>query len=96
MIRWHMRIDREVVEQRTLFDLSSPCALRSRKVHRLARHDVQAAPGVGPITALWLQGDDRRSDALQEIEKCWRLCRIDDTASCLRRGRLVRPNLKVR
>jgi hypothetical protein len=43
-----------------------------------------------------LQGDDRRSDTLQAIEKCRCLYRIDDSTQCLRGGRLVRPNLEVR
>ena len=42
-----------------------------------------------------LQSDDRRSDALQAIEKCWGLCRIDDQTPCLWRDRLVRPHLEV-
>jgi transposase len=49
-----------------------------RKVHRLARRDVQVrrfmtVPGVGPITRTVLQDDDQRPDALQAIEKCRRV-----------------------
>ena len=54
------------------------------------------APGAGSNHRALLQGGDRRSGALQAIEKRWRLCRIDEPASCLRRGRLVRPDIKVR
>jgi hypothetical protein len=43
-----------------------------------------------------LQGDDRRSDPLQAIKKCWRLCGIDDPTPCLWRGRLDWQNLEVR
>src|SRR5262249_11763267 len=62
-----------------------------RKVLKLARHDMQVRsfmtlPGVGPVTAL----------CFKAIEKCGRLPRIDDPAPCLRRGRLVGPNLEVR
>src|ERR1700716_4439806 len=35
-----------------------------------------------------LQGDDRRSDTLQAIEKCWRLCRVDDPTPRFWRDRL--------
>jgi transposase len=44
---------------------------------------------VGPL------GDDRRSDPVQAIEKCWRLCRIDDPTPCFRRDRLDRTHLEV-
>jgi hypothetical protein len=44
---------------------------------------------------LLLQGDDRRSDPLQAIEKCRRLCRIDDPSPCFRRDRLDGTHLEV-
>jgi hypothetical protein len=49
-----------------------------RKVHRLARRDVQVrrfmtVPGVGPITRTVLQDDDQRPDALHVAQICDRL-----------------------
>jgi transposase len=71
-----------------------------RKVHRLARHDcspqVHDRTWCRPDHRTVLQGDDQRSDALQAIEKCRRLYRIDDPTPCLRGVRLVRQNLEVR
>ena len=72
-----------------------------RKVHKLARHDLQVRrfddrAWCRPDHGALLQGDDRRSDTLQAFQKCRRLYRIDDPAPRLWGGRLVRPNLKVR
>jgi transposase len=71
-----------------------------RKVLELARYDAQVrrfmtVPGVGPIAALCFKGDDRRSDPLQAIKKCWRLRRIDDPPPCFRRDRLDGTHLEV-
>ena len=67
-----------------------------RKVLKLARHDPEVRRFMcwsdhGPL----LQGDNRQSDALQAVEKCRRLCRLDDPASCFRRDRLAWPYLEV-
>src|SRR5215469_455655 len=60
--------------------------MRRSKVHDRARcrsnHRTQ------------LQGDDRRSDPLQAIKKCWRLCRIDDPTPCFRGDRLDGTHLE--
>ena len=72
-----------------------------RKVMRLARSDAQVrrfmtAPGVGADHGSLLPCDDRRSHPLQEIEKRWSLCRIDDPTIRIRRDRLDGPHLEMR
>jgi len=71
-----------------------------RKVLKLARYDAQ---GPQVHDRAWrrsdhralLQGDDRRSDTLQAIEKCWRLCRVDDPTPRFWRDRLDGTHLEV-
>ena len=71
-----------------------------RQVLKLSRQDAQARrfmtlPGIGTDHRAVLQSDDRRSGALQAIEKCRRLYWINDQASCIWRARLVRSNIQV-
>jgi len=60
-----------------------------RKVLKLARNDPEVrrfmtVPGIGPNHGPLLQGNNRQSGALQAIEECGRLCRLDGSASCFR------------
>jgi hypothetical protein len=68
-----------------------------RKVLKLARHDVQVRNRAWyrPDHRALFQGDDRRSDPLQAIKKCWRLCRIDDPTPCFGGDRLDGTHLEV-
>src|SRR6516165_3420943 len=83
---------RQAIEQQT-DDLD-------RKVLKLARHDAQVrrfmtVPGYRPDHRALLQGNDRRSDPLQAIKKCWGLCRIDDPTPCFGGDRLDGTHLEV-
>jgi transposase len=69
-----------------------------RKVLKLARHDVQVrrfmtVPGVGPITALCFTAT---IDDPTRFKRSRSVGAINDPTPCFRRGRLVRPNLKMR
>jgi hypothetical protein len=77
-------------------------AQERRSRDRPAKFNVFAAgpkvhdrAGYRPDHRALLQGDDRRSDPLQAIKKCWGLCRIDDPTSCFGGDRLDGTHLEV-
>ena len=83
---------REVIE-RQIADLD-------RKVMRMARNDIQVrrfmtVPGVRGDHRAVLSGDDRQPNPVQEIAKCWSLCRVDDPTIRLGRDRLDRTHLEM-
>ena len=72
-----------------------------RKVHKLARRDVQVrrfmtclVSARSPHSASRRRSMIRRASSDREV--LWGLYRVDDPTSCLRGDRLVRPNLEVR
>jgi len=70
-----------------------------RKVMRMARNDIQVrrfmTARCGADHCAALSGDNRRPNPVQEIAKCWSLCRVDDPRIRLGRDRLDRTHLEM-
>ena len=72
-----------------------------RKVHKLARHDVQVrrfmtVPGVGPITALCFKATIDDPTRFKRSRSVGALRRIDDPTPCFRGDGLVRAEISKR
>ena len=72
-----------------------------RKVHKLARHDVQVrrfmtVPGVGPITALCFKATIDDPTRFKRSRSVGAYIGLTNSTPCLWGNRLVRPNFEVR